>query len=213
MKSWDEIDAFRHWMYEDIWFTLKNYNFDNGGQNYLFEVGSREPTTPVINMMAQLAKERQQSWEFSAREYPFVDIHNLCFMNGELDMIIADQVLEHVAKPWIGANEMWRVLRQGGVAVCASPFLLHIHPNPDDYWRMSKSAYKVLFPEEKWTTLTLGQWGTKEIIQWAFNDKYVKGFAGNWIHIERAEEEIPGFMTEKDDGQFPLVVWWVGVKK
>lgn len=211
MNSWSEWDAVRHHMYADIYKALQLHSWPTSRQ-LVVEIGASEPTTPVLRMMATLQQERMLQLDLVARNYPEVDIQKLCYWNGELDMLVADQVLEHVPKVWEASYEVWRTLRTGGVAVIASPFMFPIHSCPSDYWRMTLDAYGVLFPDRHWRTLTSGQWGSKEIMQWAYNDQKVRGFVGDWVPVNKAIQEVPNFESTITDGQYPVVVWWVGEK-
>jgi glycosyltransferase involved in cell wall biosynthesis len=50
------------------------------------------------------------------------DIQNLSFEDGSFDLIISQDVLEHVPDPTQGLNEIYRVLRPGGYHIFTVPF-------------------------------------------------------------------------------------------
>lgn len=79
----------------------------------------------------------------------------LPFRDETLDLVISQEVLEHVDDPvhWIG--EIRRVLKPGGRFYCQLPFIIGYHPGPTDFWRFSKEAYPMLFPNDKWEIETL----------------------------------------------------------
>ena len=51
------------------------------------------------------------------------DIHNLPFSNNKFDLILCIEVLEHVEKPWIAVNELYRVLNFNGVVLLSTRFI------------------------------------------------------------------------------------------
>jgi len=79
-----------------------------------------------------------------APQYPDVDMQCMPYDNDTFDYIIADQVLEHVRKPWIGVEEVRRVLKPGGFAVLTSALIFYIHSVPHDYWRFTPDGLRVL---------------------------------------------------------------------
>ena len=93
-----------------------------------------------------------------------VDVLNLGtalpFKNNSLDLVISQEVLEHIADPWDTISEVHRVLRPGGKFYCQTPFIIGFHPGPCDYWRFSRQALEHLFKKPQWERreleLTLG---------------------------------------------------------
>lgn len=67
------------------------------------------------------------------------------------DAILSVNVLEHVAKPWLAAAEVTRLLRPGGVTFHIAPFSYFYHRAPIDCWRYAPDAFCVLF--ERFETL------------------------------------------------------------
>jgi SAM-dependent methyltransferase len=81
---------------------------------------------------------------WSPRVHLLADGHFLPFENDSLDGIFSNAVLEHVQRPWIVAEEMWRVLKPGGRIFVQAPFLNIVH-DTHDYFRFSDRALDVLF--------------------------------------------------------------------
>lgn len=84
---------------------------------------------------------------YIAPSYPKVDIHNLPYANSTFDYVIADQVLEHVRKPWVGIKEVHRVLKANGIAIFTSALIFPLHSVPNDYYRYTPDGLKVLFED------------------------------------------------------------------
>jgi SAM-dependent methyltransferase len=62
----------------------------------------------------------------------------------KFDIVISQEVLEHVKNPWKAVSEIYRVLKKGGVAYIQLPFIIGFHPCPNDYWRFSKEGIEEL---------------------------------------------------------------------
>jgi SAM-dependent methyltransferase len=76
------------------------------------------------------------------------DAQSLPFKNGVFDIVYSIAVLEHVKKPWIAADEIYRILCRGGHVVVDLPFLNIIH-DYHDYFRFTDKGIKSLFDKEK----------------------------------------------------------------
>ncbi len=57
--------------------------------------------------------------------------------NDYFDLIITQEVLEHVESPFVAIKEIHRVLKKGGYAYIQLPFIIGYHPCPKDYWRFT----------------------------------------------------------------------------
>lgn len=66
------------------------------------------------------------------------------------DVGICCSVLEHVQRPWIFAENISKLIKQGGKLYIGVPWVHRYHCYPDDYWRMSPPAIKILFPDFEW---------------------------------------------------------------
>ncbi|MEA2016041.1 MAG: methyltransferase domain-containing protein [Actinomycetota bacterium] len=75
------------------------------------------------------------------------DIQNLPVADGEMDIAVCSAVLEHVKDPYRVVNEIYRVLKKGGLTYCYMPFICGFHASPDDYTRLTYEGMKVLFKD------------------------------------------------------------------
>ena len=62
-----------------------------------------------------------------------------------LDGVFSSSVLEHIQAPWLVAAEINRVLKVGGLAYHQVPGAWPGHAQPNDFWRFSSEALRVLF--------------------------------------------------------------------
>ena len=74
----------------------------------------------------------------------------LPFRENVFDLVISQEVLEHVDDPWHWIGELHRVLKPGGRFYCQVPFIIGYHPGPTDFWRFTREAFPQLFPSDAW---------------------------------------------------------------
>jgi SAM-dependent methyltransferase len=72
------------------------------------------------------------------------DVHHLSFGDESVGGFLALDTLEHVADPRKAVEEMWRVLRPGGVMLMSSVMFFPIHAHPWDYWRFTPEGFNLL---------------------------------------------------------------------
>jgi SAM-dependent methyltransferase len=89
--------------------------------------------------------------------YPDVDICALPYKNGAFDMVVSDQVLEHVREPREAVAESVRVTRSGGLIVHTTCCVNPIHGRPD-HWRFTPNGLTLLVPDDA-KLLEVGGWG------------------------------------------------------
>ncbi len=61
--------------------------------------------------------------------------------------VIASQVVEHVAKPWVWIKELARVTKVGGLVVLVCPVTWAQHRHPVDCWRILPDGMRSLLEE------------------------------------------------------------------
>jgi SAM-dependent methyltransferase len=65
---------------------------------------------------------------------------HLPFPDGIFDLVLSQEVLEHVRDPFKAMREMKRVLKSSGIIYCQVPFTIGYHPGPTDFWRFTKEG-------------------------------------------------------------------------
>lgn len=75
--------------------------------------------------------------------------------DGSFDSALCTAVLEHLEEPEHAIRECWRVLKPGGVAIYAAPFIWHLHEEPRDFYRYSEHGLKYLFEKTGFEILEL----------------------------------------------------------
>jgi len=202
-------DPVRVWMYEAIHAVLNRV--------LLAPVREMLEISPVAASPLQSIVRTVWGPEVQVTEahYPAVDAERLPYPEAAFDLVAADQVFEHIQRPWLAAAQVTRVTRRGGLAVITAPFFHPVHRAPRDCWRFGPEAWPVLFPPEDWQTLEIGGWGDAALIAWEYahnpqlSDPALPGYTGP----RAPPAAIPGYGPEQDDGLNPIVVWWIGGRR
>jgi SAM-dependent methyltransferase len=90
------------------------------------------------------------------------DAHHLPFKDAALDVVVSKDTLEHFLEPGIAANEVHRVLKEGGRFVIWVPFMHPFHG--DDFYRYSplglrhllKNFELIAFDNPSWVFTVIG---------------------------------------------------------
>jgi SAM-dependent methyltransferase len=64
--------------------------------------------------------------------------------DNSLDLLITQEVLEHVDNPFLAMREIYRVMKSGAKAYVQLPFTIGYHPCPNDYWRFTRHGIEEL---------------------------------------------------------------------
>jgi SAM-dependent methyltransferase len=82
------------------------------------------------------------------REGPGVDrienLHDLSFADESVGTLIMLDTMEHVKYPFKAMEQVYRVLKPGGMVIMTSVMLCPIHAYPSDYWRFTPESFNVL---------------------------------------------------------------------
>lgn len=73
------------------------------------------------------------------------DGHSIPLLDGTVDGVLIQAVLEHVLNPQLVVDEIHRVLRPGGLVYADTPFMQQVHEGPYDFTRFTESGHRYLF--------------------------------------------------------------------
>jgi len=106
----------------------------------------------------------------------------------------AEQVLEHVRRPYRAVRNVWEMLRPGGIFAVNTPFLIRVHEDPEDYSRWTEKGLRQLLVEGGFeeSAVQTGSWG---------NRACVRATLSHWAGW------IPWMDSLENEPQFPVVVW------
>jgi len=134
------------------------------------------------------------------RSYRSIDFpeYDLCagpLASQNWDIILLDQVLEHVVSPAKAVRNIWTMLRPGGVFVNTTPFLIPIHEHPIDCSRWTETGIKHFLADNGFPLdgIQTGSWGNRHCL--------IANLSGRWPAY------IPLLHSVKNDPRYPVVVW------
>lgn len=118
----------------------------------------------------------------------------------QFDLIIAEQVFEHILWPYRAGRNVYDMLQSNGYFLITTPFLIKVHDFPQDCSRWTETGMKYFlaecgFPLEYIRT---GSWGNLESLVSNLNQ---------WTTY------LPGEHSLKNEKDYPLVVWALAQKK
>lgn len=139
--------------------------------------------------------------------YPDVRMEALPYADNMFDVVIADQVIEHIEGDVQKAiEETRRVLKIGGIAIIATVFIQPIHWGPKDMWRFSPDALRYLcrsFSE----VIQCEGWGNR----WAHAIFFLYPKSRTWQIPER-KWSIRHLLATMNDDRYPQVTWIIARK-
>lgn len=136
------------------------------------------------------------------------DIEEDQFPDDRFDVVIVDQVLEHVPHVMKAVKQCVRICKPGGILIFGSPWVYPYHAAPKDFWRISRDAYELMFDEFGVETIKIDGWGHKKAL---ILGNATDGFLTTNRTVEMAEEA--GLFEEENDPDHAIEVWAVGRKK
>lgn len=127
--------------------------------------------------------------------YPEYDICVDPLKREAFDLIIAEQVFEHILQPQKAAANVHDMLRPGGVFVISTPFLVKIHEQPLDISRWTERGIRQLLENEGFEVLYTASWGNLECLAADMQPGL------GWTAYDPRRHSL------KNQPQFPIVVW------
>jgi len=134
---------------------------------------------------------------YTEANFPHFDICTTALPGG-YDLIIADQVFEHVLWPYRAARNVLAMLRPGGHFLITTPFLIRVHLVPHDCTRWTETGMRYFlaecgFPLEDTKT---GSWGNRACVRANFRHWAYRGW----------------FRSLRNETDFPVVVWGLATR-
>lgn len=136
--------------------------------------------------------------KYRSVQFPEFDICSQA-LSERFDLIIAEQVFEHLVRPYSAAKIVYEMLNPSGRFLITTPFLIKIHPCPEDCTRWTETGIKYFLAESGFAEnqIATGSWGN---VQCLFS---------NLMHWTRYNRRLHSLENQKD---LPLVVWALAKK-
>ncbi|MEO1313641.1 MAG: methyltransferase domain-containing protein [Pseudomonadota bacterium] len=130
---------------------------------------------------------------FTHLHYPRYDICEGIDI-GPFDLVIAEQVWEHLKAPYTATKNVFELLRPGGYFLISVPFLLKYHGNPIDCTRWNREGLKNLLIEGGFheDDIQSEDWGNKTCV--------VENLT-SWVDYDPARHDL------EHDPIYPIVSW------
>ena len=96
----------------------------------------------------------------------------LPFADEVFDGAVCSEVLEHVSDPRLLLAELARVLKPGSMILVTIPFMVHYHPDPNDYLRLTPPGLR------------------NELVRSGFEVQMLGGFGGKGTTLELLLESV-----------------------
>jgi len=131
---------------------------------------------------------------YQSVDYPEYDICSGPHKENFYDVVIAEQVLEHVLWPYRAVRNVHRMLKPEGVFIVNTPFLVRVHNHPVDCSRWTELGIKHLLAEGSFElkNIQTGSWGNRRCA--------ISNFA-RWIPWTPVKHSL------RNEPDFPCVVW------
>jgi SAM-dependent methyltransferase len=142
--------------------------------------------------------------EITEANYPDCNILNLPFADNEFDLVVSDQVFEHIeGNPQRAMDETLRVVKPGGRVVHTTCFQIPYH-GPGDYWRYTPEGLAYLCRQARKVDQAAG-WGHPLV-------PLVTGLGLGWADVPEARWHPFHWLATVNWPSYVHVVWVVATK-
>ena len=157
----------------------------------------------------EISAERWEDFGFKSYQstsYPEYDLCESAVLDERFDLIIAEQVFEHLVKPYQAGRNIYQMLEEGGHFLISTPFLIKIHPGHEgllddsDYTRWTKTGMKYFLAECGFPLENIKTWS------WGNRACVIANFESWVMH------KGPLFQSMVNEPEFPIVVWAIAKK-
>lgn len=114
---------------------------------------------------------------------------------GPFDLVICEQVLEHVRDPLTAVRTLRGLCKPDGHVFIATPFLVRLHGHPEDFWRFTPTGIDQLLRSQGMRPLWVRSWGNRRVVVANFD---------RWVI------RMP-WQTLRNEPELPVVVWALAV--
>jgi len=131
--------------------------------SYLVKLGPANLSAVEISGDAHAGK----GWrEYASLNYPEFDLCAALTGQGPFDVVICEQVIEHVEDPCAAAANLRGLCVAGGHVIVSTPFLIRVHEEwgMQDYWRFTPRGLRTLLERASLEVDSVGSWGNRRVI-------------------------------------------------
>jgi SAM-dependent methyltransferase len=140
------------------------------------------------------AAHAQRPWRrYESLQYPEFDLCAPLGPREQFDVVICEQVIEHVPDPCAATANLRALCRPGGHVVVSTPFLVRVHElwGMQDYWRFTPRGLRTLLERGGLQVDAIGTWGNRRCVTANFD---------RWPRYRR-------WHSLRDEPDLPVQVW------
>jgi SAM-dependent methyltransferase len=144
------------------------------------------------------ADHAHKPWKsYRSLDYPAFD---LCAplpqeLTAAFDIVICEQVIEHVPDPAAAASNLRALVRPVGHVIVSTPFLIRVHELPEwdlkDYWRFTPRGLRTLLEQAGLVVTRVDSWGNRRVVM---------GNLDHWPAYRR-------WHSLRNESDMPVQVW------
>jgi SAM-dependent methyltransferase len=148
----------------------------------------------VLEISGSFWKDRCKFKEYTSAYYPDYKVCESTYGDEKFDLVVAEQVFEHLPWPYRAGRHIYEMLNPGGLFLITTPFLIKVHEEPFDCSRWTPTGMRYFlaecgFPLEKVEAFAWGNRGC------------VKASLARWKIYQ------PWRHSLVNDPRFPVSVW------
>lgn len=135
---------------------------------------------------------------YKSVQYPAFDICSQV-LDETFDLIIAEQVFEHLLWPFRGGRNVHAMLKPGGRFLITTPFMIRLHDGPEDCTRWTETGIRYFLAECGFSAkdMRTGSWGNRTCA------------LANFFRWVEFDERIHSLANEPD---VPVTIWALAQK-
>jgi SAM-dependent methyltransferase len=126
-------------------------------------IASLGPSTRSAAEISGDSHARKPWKEYTSLNYPDFDLCAPLADHDKFDIVICEQVLEHVVDPWRAAANLRGLAAPGGHVIVSTPFLIKVHElllfGMHDYWRFTPCGLRLLLESQGLDVDRVSTWG------------------------------------------------------
>ncbi len=155
---------------------------------HIDSLGPAQLSAAEISGDAQAGKPWRR---FTSLNFPDFDLCAPLADHERYDVVICEQVIEHVTDPFKAAENLRDLCAPGGHVIVSTPFLIRVHELPmfamGDYWRFTPRGLRTLLERAGLTVDRVDAWGNRRCVTGNFD---VWPSYRRW-HSLRNEPDLP----------------------
>jgi SAM-dependent methyltransferase len=186
----------------------KNYNDISNPKNHWCRIVMDEATKRIVSGLdyknfntLEISGGKWANFGFKSYKHVAYPNYDVCkdTLNEKFDLIIAEQVFEHLLFPNGAAKNIFSMLECGGYFLVTTPFLIKVHDGPFDCTRWTEIGIKYFLAESGFPleNIRTGSWGNKKCV--------IENFE-KWVEYDKKNHSL------ENETEYPLVIWALAKK-